>query len=290
MKWAVEATGINVTYEEGTKALVNVDFNVEEGQFVALFASNGAGKSTLIKAITGLLKPQTGTVRIGGKELASMDPKELYSTVGVTFQNPDDQLFAATVEEDVAFGARNLGLDEAEVTQRVEEALANVEALHLRKKAIHHLSFGEKKRVVLAGILAMRPSILVLDEPTAGLDPAGEAAVMLLLSNLNRLKGLTIILATHSVDMLPLLAHSICVLSRGQVVQRGTAEEIFTESGILEQVGLRLPYVTTLLHQMKAFDGLPVNGLPLTIYQARIRFLELIPQDLLTKPNGASNA
>ncbi|MBI5178102.1 MAG: ATP-binding cassette domain-containing protein [Nitrospinae bacterium] len=290
MKFAVEATGVTVIYEEGTKALVNVDFNVEEGQFVALFASNGAGKSTLIKAITGLLKPQAGTVRIAGKELASMDPKELYSTVGVTFQNPDDQLFAATVEEDVAFGPRNLGLGEAEVARRVEEALTDVEAIHLRKKAIHHLSFGEKKRVVLAGILAMRPSILVLDEPTAGLDPAGEAAVMLLLSNLNRLKGLTIILATHSVDMLPLLAHSICVLSHGQVVQRGTAEEIFTESGILEQVGLRLPYVTTLLHQMKAFDGLPVNDLPLTIYQARIRFLELIPQDILAKPNGAPNA
>ena len=130
----------------------------------------------------------------------------------------------------------------------------------------------------------MHPSILVLDEPTAGLDPAGEVLIMRLLSNMNRLKNITVIMATHSVDMLSLFADCIYVLNRGSVMKHGSAEEIFTEHSMLEESGLRLPYVSTLLHNMKRFDGLPVKGLPLTIYEARKRFLELIPPDILLKP------
>ncbi|MBI4827519.1 MAG: ABC transporter ATP-binding protein, partial [Nitrospinae bacterium] len=182
---AIEAHGVSYTYQEGTLALDNVSLTFRRGEFVALLASNGSGKSTLIKTIVGLLKPQQGHIRIDGIPLETLDDRTLYSKARVVFQNPDGQLFAPTVGEDVAFGPRNLGLAEEEVERRVTEALAAVDAAHLRRKAIHHLSFGEKKRVSLAGVLAMRPSILILDEPTGGLDPMGEVGMMRLLSALN---------------------------------------------------------------------------------------------------------
>jgi len=139
--------------------------------------------------------------------------------VGLVFQSPDDQLFAATVEEDVAFGPRNLGLPEGEVQSRVAESLEAVAAGELRRRAVHHLSFGEKKRVCLAGVLAMNPATLLLDEPTQGLDPKGESTMLHLLHRLNRERGVTIVLATHSVDMLPLFVNSIYVLNRGRVLR-----------------------------------------------------------------------
>jgi len=278
---AIDAAGVSFTYEEGTKALKNVDFWADRGQFVAMLASNGSGKTTLIKVLVGLLKPQEGRVLVGGRELSAIGAKGLYQEVGLVFQNPDDQLFGATVEEDVAFGPRNLGLEEAEVSARVAESLSAVNALELRKRAVHHLSFGEKKRVALAGVLSMHPSTLILDEPTASLDPAGEALMLHLLNRLNREKGMTVILATHSVDMLPLFVDCIFVLNRGEVLRRGPAEEIFCDHELIRQAGLRLPYISHLLYEMKRYDGVPINGLPLTIGEARKRLLELIPEELI---------
>ena len=185
------------------------------------------------------------------------------------------------MEEDVAFGPRNLNLPEAEVQRRVTEALAAVAALPLRGRAIHHLSFGEQKRVSLAGVIAMRPAILILDEPTAGLDPAGEAQMMQLLKKLNREEGMTIILATHSVDMLPLFANRIYVLDGGRVLQEGPAEEIFCHQEMIVRAKLRLPYVSRLMYEMKRHDGVPIDGLPLTIGEARAQLLELIPKELI---------
>ena len=191
---AIETSKVCFTYEEGTRALQDVDFRVSPGEFVALLASNGSGKTTLIKVLVGLLKPQKGEVRINGHDIRHLASNKLCQHVGLVFQNPNDQLFGATVEEDVAFGPRNLGLPEPEVQQRVAESLESVAALELRDRAIHHLSFGQQKRVMLAGVLAMRPSTLILDEPTAGLDPAGEALMMHLLNRLNREQGITVIL------------------------------------------------------------------------------------------------
>ena len=218
---AVAVTGAHYTYDDGTEALAGIDFHVDEGEFVAILGSNGSGKTTLINLLVGLLKARSGEIMIGGRAIGELSAEELHQRVGLVFQNPNDQLFAATVEEDVAFGPRNLNLPEAEVQRRVTEALAAVAALPLRGRAIHHLSFGEQKRVSLAGVIAMRPAILILDEPTAGLDPAGEAQMMQLLKKLNREEGLTIILATHSVDMLPLFANRITVLDGGRVLQGG---------------------------------------------------------------------
>jgi cobalt/nickel transport system ATP-binding protein len=286
---AVNASGICFTYQEGTRALDQVDFLAESGEFVAMLASNGSGKTTLIKVLIGLLKPEEGRVEINGREIGSISKKELYQQVGLVLQNPIDQLFAATVEEDVAYGPRNLGLDESEVQRRVTEALECVAASDLRCRAIHHLSYGEQKRVSMAGVLAMKPSTLILDEPTAGLDPAGEALMMRLLNTLNHEQGITVILATHSVDLLPLFADRIYVLQRGKVLRQGPSEEIFCDYDMITNACLRLPYIAALLHKLKQTDGVPINGLPLTIGEARMRLLELIPEDVITKQPETRN-
>ena len=278
---AIEVTGVHFTYDDGTLALSGVDFHVSEGEFVAVLGSNGSGKTTLIGLLVGLLKATSGAIRIGGREIGSLSSEELYQRVGLVFQNPNDQLFAATVEEDVAFGPRNLNLPEEEVQARVTQMLTAVAALPLRGRAIHHLSFGEQKRVSLAGVMAMRPSVLILDEPTAGLDPAGEAQMMQLLKKLNREEGMTVILATHSVDMLPLFANRIYVLDRGRVLQEGPSEEIFCHQEMIDRAKLRLPYVSRLMYEMKRHDGVPIDGLPLTIGEARVQLLELIPKGLI---------
>jgi cobalt/nickel transport system ATP-binding protein len=283
---ALEATGVCFTYKEGTQALNEVDFRVKFGEFVAMLASNGSGKTTLIKVLVGLLKPQKGQVRVAGCDVYRASPKDLYQRIGIVFQNPNDQLFAATVEEDVAFGPRNLELPESEVEQRVSEALELVAATDLRRRAIHHLSFGEQKRVSMAGVLAMKPAILILDEPTSGLDPAGEETMMRLLNSLNRRQGITVVLATHLVDMLPLFADRIYVLNRGKVLKHGPAEEVFGDYDMLGKAGLRLPYISTLLHELERYDGVPINGLPLTVGEARKRLMELIPDDLIVKRIG----
>ena len=278
---AIDVTGVRFTYDDGTEALSGVDFHVLEREFVAVLGSNGSGKTTLIGLLVGLLKAKTGQIRIGEREIGSLSAEELYQRVGLVFQNPNDQLFAATVEEDVAFGPRNLNLPEEEVQARVTEALAAVAALPLRGRAIHHLSFGEQKRVSLAGVMAMRPSVLILDEPTAGLDPAGEAQMLQLMKKLNREEGMTVILATHSVDMLPLFANRIYVLDRGRVLQEGPSEEIFCHQEMIDRAKLRLPYVSRLMYEMKRHDGVPIDGLPLTIGEARVQLLELIPKGLI---------
>lgn len=282
----IEASGISFTYQEGTQALRDVDFFVRRAEFVAMLASNGSGKTTLIKVMVALLKPQKGKVWIAGRPLGSYSPKELYQRVGLVLQNPKDQLFGATVEEDVAFGPRNMGLPEAEVQRRITESLESVDSLGLRGRAIHHLSFGEQKRVCIAGVLAMRPSVLILDEPTAGLDPAGEALMLRLLNRLNREQKITVVLATHSVDMLPLFTDRIYVLSQGQVLKHGPAGDIFCDPDMIDRANLRLPYIADMLHKMKQHDGVPINGLPLTVGEARMRLLELIPEELLLKHAG----
>ena len=186
----------------------------------------------------------------------------------MVFQNPADQLFATSVGEDVAFGPRNLGLSEAEVRRRVDEALAAVDALPLADRPIHHLSFGQQKRVCLAGVLAMRPEVLVLDEPLAGLDPAGEARMIELLLDINRRQKVTIILSTHSVDLLPVLADRIYVLVSGRVEREGPPQEVFRDPAALARAGLRLPLVAQVFQGLMGRNG-SAGGLPLSVAAAR---------------------
>jgi cobalt/nickel transport system ATP-binding protein len=279
--FAIQAENVRFAYPNGFVALNDVGFAARTGEFVAMLASNGSGKTTLIKTLLGLLKPQQGAVRVNGRALRDYAQAELHQQVGLVFQNPTDQLFGATVAEDVAFGPRNLDLVETEVQHRVGEALDAVAATALRERAIHHLSFGEQKRVAIAGVLAMKPSILILDEPTAGLDPAGEHSMMKLLGDLNRQHGITIVLATHSVDTLPLFADRIYLLNQGRVLKEGPTAEIFRDQELLHRASLRLPYVSRLLDELKRIDGVPINGLPLTLGEARRQLLELIPAELI---------
>ena len=175
----------------------------------------------------------------------------------------------------MAFGPRNLGLSEAEVARRVDEALAAVDAAPLRTRPIHHLSFGEQKRACLAGVLAMRPSILVLDEPTAGLDPISEAHMIEMLLRLNQQEKITLILSTHSVDLLPVLAHRIYVLRRGRVQRVGLPEEILADPRAAAEAGLRLPLIAQVFHELSR-DGLSAQPLPLTVRQAREQILQWV--------------
>ncbi len=281
LKAAIEVSCVSYTYPEGTVALSEIDLVIGEGEFVALLASNGSGKTTLIKVMIGLLTPRSGSVKIHGSDIRHISRKLLYQQIGLVFQNPQDQLFGATVLEDVSFGPRNLDLPEAEVRERVREALESVCAWDLRERAIHHLSFGQQKRVAIAGVLAMRPSILILDEPTASLDPAGEAMIMRLLNEFNRERNMTIVLATHSVDVLPLFADQIAVLHRGEHVRWGTPEEIFSDHEMIERTALRLPCISSLFHEMRHHHRLKFEDLPLTVGEAKQRLLTLIPDDLI---------
>lgn len=278
---AIDAERVSFAYPNGFLALRDVTFRARPGEFVAMLASNGSGKSTLIKVLVGLLTPQQGAVRVDGRALSSYTQADLYQKVGLVFQNPNDQLVCATVGEDVAFGPRNLKLPAPEVDRRVAEALAAVGATPLHDRAIHHLSFGEQKRVTVAGVLAMRPAILILDEPTAGLDPAGEHGMMRLLDDLNREQGITVVLATHLVDTLPLFADRIYLLSHGQVLREGPADHVFSDHELLQSASLRLPYISRLLDELKRVDGVPIHGLPLTLGEARRQLLELIPADAI---------
>jgi cobalt/nickel transport system ATP-binding protein len=263
-------------YPDGTTALSGIRFDVERGEFTGILGSNGSGKTTLLKAMDGLIKDYRGSVLLDGEDIRKLSPTDIYRKVGLIFQNPDDQLFAHTVFEDVAFGPRNMGIAEPEVAERVRGALRNVDMEGAAGKSIHHLSFGQKKRICIAGLLAMGHEILLLDEPTAGLDPMGEYRMMELLTRLNRENGVTIVMATHSVDLVPLFLHRLHILSRGSIARGGTPEEVLTAPTEMADVKLRLPHIAELIYRLKHEDKLPFDRIPLTIGEARREILEKI--------------
>ena len=273
----LEVKNVKYSYNSDYQALKGVSLKVEKGEMVALLGKNGAGKSTLFLHLNGIYQPDEGQVFIDGEEL-KYDKKSLLKfrqKVGIVFQNPDDQIFAPTVEEDVAFGPLNLGLSMEEVQDRVEEALARVGMSGFEKTAPHHLSGGQKKRVAIAGILAMKPEIMVLDEPTAGLDPQGVVDLSILLNELNE-EGITIIISTHEVDLVPNYATKVFVLVDGLLIAEGTPKEIFAKPEILEQANLKVPIVTDLFQQLEN-EGFDMQGdYPLTIDEAKDKFLQLL--------------
>jgi cobalt/nickel transport system ATP-binding protein len=276
---AIEAQDIHFAYPDGIEALSGVSFRAHEGEFLALMGANGSGKTTLLKLLMRLLLPQQGEVQLAGADIRHLRPTELYRRMGMIFQNPADQLFGASVEEDVAFGPRNLGLPEVEVTARVEQSLAAMDALELRRRPIHHLSYGQQKRICLAGVLAMQPALLLLDEPTAGLDPAGETQMIELLLKLNRRQKTTLIVATHCVDLLPVLADRICVLAGGQVQQEGSPREVLADPRRAAQAGLRIPLVAQLFHQLQDQRALAMDDIPLTVAEARQQICKWLAED-----------
>jgi cobalt/nickel transport system ATP-binding protein len=272
----IETKEITYEYPDGTKALEKVNFEADEGKIVALLGPNGAGKSTLFLHFNGILRPSSGSVVIDGKTVNydKNDLMRIRQKVGIVFQNPDDQLFAPTVLEDVAFGPMNMGLPKEEVESRVKEALFRVGMEGFEKKPPHHLSGGQKKRVAIAGILAMKPKIMVLDEPTSGLDPKGASQILRLLYQLNT-EGMTIVISTHDVDLVPLYASRVYIISQGKIIKEGTAPEVFDDVKTIRGANLRLPRIAHLMEILEKEDKLPFEKpYPLTIGGARKRILK----------------
>ncbi|NOZ76168.1 MAG: ATP-binding cassette domain-containing protein [Euryarchaeota archaeon] len=268
----IETRDLDHVYPDGTQALKGVNFEAHRNEIVAVIGANGAGKTTLFKHFNGLLKPSSGRVLIQGEEIGKDNLLQVRKTVGLVFQNPDDQLFAPSVWQDVAFGPMNLGLAAEVVEHRVREALEMVGMSGFEERAPHHLSYGQKKRVAIAGILAMEPHVMVMDEPTSGLDPGGVAKIVALLQRLREL-GMSTIIATHDVDIVPAFADRVYLLHHGQVALEGTPEEVFA-SEMIEESHLRLPYVAQLLKDLKD-EGYDL-GTALTIGEARKELLRLL--------------
>ncbi|MDD5167255.1 MAG: ATP-binding cassette domain-containing protein [Syntrophales bacterium] len=264
------------SYSDGTKAVGGVDLAIAKGEFIGILGYNGSGKTTLLKIMDGMIKDFTGRVLLDGMDIRGLSPREIYSRMGIVFQNPNDQLFAPTVFEDVAFGPLNMGFSEKEIAIRVQKALESVNMAAFGRKPISHLSFGEKKRICIAGLLSMGHEILLLDEPTAGLDPLGEYAMMDLLTGLNKNNGVTIAMATHSIDLVPVFLDRLCILNNGRIARSGPPETIFTAPEEMASVRLRLPQIADLIFRLKHEDHLPFDRIPLTIGEARREILEVM--------------
>lgn len=243
----VEALGLGHRYVDGTQALAEVSFRIHHGESVGVIGANGAGKSTLLQHLNGALMPTAGEVRIGEVPLRKETLRDIRRTVGMVFQDSDDQLFTPTVGEDVAFGPRNLGLPPADVEARVTAALERVELLQLRNRPPYRLSGGEKRRAAIATVLSMAPDILVLDEPSAGLDPRSRRHLIELLKAFQHTK----IIATHDLDLVLDLCPRTLVLHEGRVKADGTTPAIFADSALLEACHLEKPL---------SMQGCPICG------------------------------
>lgn len=232
-------------YGDGTEALKGVTLTFQRGKKIAILGNNGAGKSTLFLHLNGILKPSAGTVLFHGKPIQYQKKTltELRKEVGIVFQNPDDQLFSPTVYDDIAYGPRNLLLSKQEIASAVHRAMEETETLNLQSKSTHFLSLGQKKRVAIAGVLAMNPEFIILDEPTAGLDGYYSKKVINLLNKIHS-KGTTIVLSTHDINLAYEWADEIIILHDGKVIGNGTWEEIFSKGGDLLQLAhLDKPFI-----------------------------------------------
>lgn len=258
----IEIKNVTFSYTDddgGVKSAVkNVSLNIERGSFTVILGHNGSGKSTLAKLLNGLNKPTSGDVLVDGINTREEDNEiEVKRRVGMVFQNPDNQLVASIVEEDVAFGPENLGIEPSEIRTRVDDALKAVGMYEFRKSTPHRLSGGQKQRVAIAGIIAMTPSCLVLDEPTAMLDPKGRAEIINTLIHLNRQKNITVILITHYMEEAE-KADRVIVMNDGEIINDGTPKEVFKNVKQLKEVGLDVPQTTELLYNL-SLNGFDIN-------------------------------
>ena len=262
----------NVTYEYTDEetvhtAVKNLSLNIKKGSFTVILGHNGSGKSTLAKMLNGLNKPTLGDILVDGINTKDeANELEVRRKVGMAFQNPDNQLVASIVEEDVAFGPENLGLEPSVIRQRVDEALKAVDMYEFRKSTPHRLSGGQKQRIAIAGIIAMQPLCLVLDEPTAMLDPKGRAEIVSTLIKLNREKGITVILITHYMEEAE-KADRVVVMNDGEIISDGAPSEIFKNVEQLKAVGLDVPQTTELLYNLQK-NGFSVSTNVISIKEA----------------------
>lgn len=273
---------VNYIYSQGTayeqQALKNVSLKIEDGEFVGIIGHTGSGKSTLIQQLNGLLKPTSGEIYYNGRDIHDNDfsQKELRSHVGLVFQYPEYQLFEATIFDDVCFGPKNQGLSQNEAGLRAFEALRNMGiAEEMFYQSPFELSGGQKRRVAIAGVLAMKPDVLILDEPTAGLDPRGRDEILEELARMNREQNLTVILVSHSMEDVANYVNRLIVMDDGRIRYDGTPKEIFAHYKELEGMGLSAPQVTYLMHELRE-RGLMVDEYATTLKEAKASILQAI--------------
>lgn len=273
---------VNYSYSQGTayqvQALKDINLKIEDGEFIGIIGHTGSGKSTLIQHLNGLVKATSGGIYFNGQDIYDEDfnMKELRSKVGLVFQYPEHQLFETTIFADVCFGPKNLGLDKKTVELRAFEALRSVgfpEELYFQPP--FDLSGGQKRRVAIAGVLAMKPEVLILDEPTAGLDPAGRDEILDLIFKMHKELGITVILVSHSMEDVAKYVDRIIVMNHGSVMYDGAPKDVFRQYKYLEEVGLAAPQVTYLMHELHA-KGLPVDLNATTVEEAKNSILRAL--------------
>lgn len=240
------------------KAINDLDLSVQKGEFIAILGRNGSGKSSLAKHINGLLMPTEGAVYVKGMDTRDRSQiLKIRQSAGIVFQNPDNQIVGTIVEEDVAFGPENMGKPMEDIWRRVTKALSDVGMLAYKESSPNRLSGGQKQRIAIAGIMAMEPECIVLDEPTAMLDPQGRQHVLSLVKELNREKKITILMVTHHMEEV-LLADRIIVMSEGKIVSDGTPKEVFSKVEMLKSLGLEVPYAAELAYELRK-EGVPLS-------------------------------
>ncbi len=279
----IELKDVDYIYNPGTpfekRALDKINLQVEEGEFIGLIGHTGSGKSTLVQHLNGLMKPTKGTIIIDGEDLSSKETKmkSVRQKVGLVFQYPEHQLFEETIYKDIAFGPKNLGLSDEEVDKRVRDAmeLVGLEFEELKERSPFELSGGQKRRVAIAGVIAMKPKVLILDEPTAGLDPKGRDDILDEIRKIYDKENITIILVSHSMEDIARLVNRIFVMHKGKVALDGPTREVFSKTDELEEMGLGIPQITKF---MKAFKsrGNSVKDDILTIEEAKAEILNYL--------------
>ena len=272
---SIQVRNLTHVYEPGmpteSVALKDVSFEIEDGQLVGIIGHTGSGKSTLLQHLNGLLKPTSGQIVVSGRDITApgVSMVEIRKKIGLVFQYPEYQLFEETVAKDVAFGPKNLGLPEAEIDERVREAieLVGLDYEAVAERSPFELSGGQKRRVSIAGVIAMRPEVLILDEPTAGLDPKAHKDVLAMVEEVHRRTGNITILVSHNMADIARLSDKIIVVDSGRLIAVGTPEEVFARREQLEQVGLALPPVTQFTEALRS-RGLPLSETILSADQA----------------------
>ena len=286
----ISAENLSYVYSQGTPfaktAVDNVSFSIEKGEFLAVIGHTGSGKSTLIQHLNGLLKPTSGKIEVGSEDIWA-DPKQIRKfrfKVGLVFQYPEYQLFEETVYKDIAFGPKNMGLSEEEIKKRVYEAASFLGLpLDIMEKSPFELSGGQKRRVAIAGVMAMKPEVLILDEPTAGLDPMGRETVFGQIKNYHRETGSTIILVSHSMEDVAKLANRVMVINDSKIFAMGSVDEVFKRTEELKNMGLSVPQITKVFAKLKAM-GIDTAENVFTVDDGKNEILRLV------KKGGKINA
>ncbi|WP_207711008.1 energy-coupling factor transporter ATPase [Romboutsia sp. CE17] len=263
-----------ITEEDSFKAIDDLSLNIKEGEFLAIIGHNGSGKSTLSKNLNAILMPTKGNILIDGMDTREEDKLwDIRQTAGMVFQNPDNQIVATVVEEDVAFGPENLGIKPEEIRKRVDESLKSVGIYDLRDRQPHLLSGGQKQRVAIAGIIAMKPKCVIFDEATAMLDPSGRKEVMSTIKRLNKEENISVIHITHFMEE-AVDADRVIVMEKGKKVLEGTPKQVFSKIDMLKKIGLDVPYMTELSKELNK-EGLKIESDILTVDEMVMQLCQL---------------